>query len=61
MLSQFLSVLIATSKSARVKITSAEVLVGICHKVAVRVQYFENPSNYCSALGRYAINDGGIT
>lgn len=52
---QFLSVLIAASKSTRVKITSAEVLVGLCHKIAARMQYFENPNNYCLLLG-----DGSI-
>ncbi|KAL5109922.1 hypothetical protein TcWFU_002268 [Taenia crassiceps] len=49
-LSQLLSFLIATSKSSRVKITSAEVLVGLCHKVAACLQYLVNPNNYCSAL-----------
>ncbi|KAL5970535.1 hypothetical protein TSMEX_001704 [Taenia solium] len=41
----------AIVQSTRVKITSAEVLVGLCHRVAARVQYFENPDNCCPALG----------
>ena len=37
-----------TSKSSRVQIASADILVNLCNKLTSRVQYSVNPDNRCT-------------